>query len=1358
MSSNDDRDNLEKGLEGDRAIANNQSQNEWLNLEIYVRNNQTELLVGLDQWIQLNLISQAQVKKLCRNNLSCKLPEVEIIEVADPQPSRIDNAIAEIAPKPVAVPNILTQVFQGFLEELSIRWLLFLGIFLVVISSGVLAASQWQNFPIFGQYLILLIYTLGFWLSGFWTSKHHDLRLTSQTLTAIATLLIPINFWAISHLGLGNDSLEWLIVAVAAIILTITVWLSRLRAIRGIYYLPLYLILSYLHLGWQIPLLPLVAVYGGVILISSINYWLLLSEKHSRVNLSFVLAAWSLLLLRGLITTRYSIADYCLAIAIFAWLMATMGLASATGNKIIPSTAEITNDLRNQLAQIFSLILFVATWLTTILSGITGSTLFFWQTTAINGLAIHCLTQRLTLYWRKQDLTAIFLIGLQTLYVAKELIPDGWRREALDLSVNLSKTEYFPESVFGVTLFPYVILFVAIASWLYRREKSQLALYGEYLTLLLGIFLTCLSLANPTWRSLNLLLSTLTLAYVAQIRRRSSLIYLTHLLGLTTIVNGIDFFFPSLTKPAWGSILVLLMTLEWLIHLRQRKQGLDFNYLALFAQSSWYFGLFLSAASYSCFFAQNNPWGLVWLVTPVMLTLIARSTSRIKQRRLVTVLSCIALLVAQLLILGTWETRFIGLAIAVGLMGVNAFNLRRTLVAVIHLGFVLSLFATVFSSFVGNELVSNWYWLLIGGASILGLYQLRLYLLKTINVPKFGYISQRTAHGILGVGVESKNFKLVNKYIQAADYWAIALISVELGIISFVYPFLSVLEVGWQSSYILFTTVLLASAVLWRHRLQPTNLVLFTLTWLGSLFAVALTAIFARSSLIFAITNLVLGLLSLVVIERMARPNSAWKNLSLSYVPLIYAGLGILWRLSDFNAYTGLLTLGVAIILLNTRHRDRRVSGITSYLGFAGLSLGIYELVIYQMQSSSEGSAADALTILSLVAAAIAFIYRVGAYSIASTGGTPLWVQQFAQRGEPPQRNCFTATASRAAWLCRQQQKGTLFNLSLAKVVLVAHTHWAISSVLKIMAAGIAIETANPDLHLKLISIATSLCLGAYAVIQGKDRRSDLPQSNDWWVYVGLVEIAATLVYSRLIISRLSLFDPWRVIFTCAIALLIYQIPWKNLGWNTTPWQRTALILPALMALITAEDISYLGLLITALFYLRVAYGQKNIRWSYLSLGLIDWGIVRLVWQDNYEFIWLAGIISLSVLYVAQFDPQIKTDYTQRHRWRLFGSSIICIVALFYQPGIVPSAIACGLIFVGLGLKIRAFLFAGTITLILTAIYQLVILVLAYSFLKWVVGLLAGICSIAIAAGFEKQRDQAISQLKNYSDKLQNWQ
>ena len=265
--------------------------------------------------------------------------------------------------------------------------------------------------------------------------------------------------------------------------------------------------------------------------------------------------------------------------------------------------------------------------------------------------------------------------------------------------------------------------------------------------------------------------------------------------------------------------------------------------------------------------------------------------------------------------------------------------------------------------------------------------------------------------------------------------------------------------------------------------------------------------------------------------------------------------------------------------------------------------------------------------------------------------------------------------------------------------------------------------------------------------------------TNDWWVYVGLVEIAATIVYSRLIIDKLSLFDPWRVIFTCAVALIIYQIPWQNFGWRSTPWQRTALVIPALMALVTAEDISYLSLLVTAVFYLRIAYYQRNLRWSYISLGFINWGVIRFIWQYNAEAIWLAAILSLSILYIAQFDPDLQQNRKQRHRLRLVGSGILCLFALFYQDtGIIPSAIAIIMMIAGLGLRIRAFLFVGTITFVLTIIYQLVILVFTYSILKWIIGLLTGTIAIAIAANFESKRDRLTNSLQSYTDKLQQWQ
>ncbi|WP_019504555.1 hypothetical protein [Pleurocapsa sp. PCC 7319] len=1326
---------------GDKANRQNFPQdNSWIKLEIYVKPNQLELLNGLDRWLKLKLISEAQVKKICRQNLICALPETkEIKSVPDIEPSRPKitvKTIVKVTPK----PNIITQLWQGFLDELSIRWLLFLGIFLVVISSGVLAASQWENFPRFGQYFILLIYTLVFWGVGFWSNQQDNLKLTSQTLRAIATLLVPINFWAISQFRLGNNIWEWITITIALTTLSSISYLqfSSQKSSKHQYFLPFFLFLSFLHLGWQLNALPTIAIYGGITVISLIHYvFMLPQQKYPTTRLLFLFAAWLLLLFRELLTNEILISNYLLAIALCGWLLGTIWLTTVRKGKNIPAeeaqteAATITNTFLSNICQTISILILTGTWLLSLIAGTFQSALFFWQTVGISIVTIHLFGQRLTLYWRKRDLTAIFLIGLQTLYISKELIPPNLRTDALDLSTKISQTEYFPESVFGVTLFPYVLLFVFVATWLYRRQKLQLALYAEYLTLLLGIILTCLSFSNPTWRSLNLLFSTLTLGYVVWIRQplRIHLIYITHLLGLVTITNAIDVMLPNLSTAVWGSIFTVLAIVELFIYLHQAKQprvnwhSNRLSILNILKHSCWYVGLLLGTISYICFLSQIgtnfNPsafrWGLVWFLIPGMLTIIARYTRKIQQRRLATYLSCIGLVSVQLLVLGQPETRFTGLAIAVGIMLANAFHLRRTIVTVIHLGFSLSLVASLIESFI-----SSWNWLVVGAVMILGLYYFRQYLQQTLDTPKFSYISQRNAHGILGVGVEARSFKLIEKYIQATDYWAIALIAIDIALLSVIY--LNLTEFQVYAQYLL-TIILITGAIIWRYYQQPNHRVLYGLVWLIELLIAGLIIAVGGRSEVLAITNIILGLLSLVFMPWIVRGASPWAELNLSYVPLIYGTLGMLWRLSFYDAYSGLLTLGIALILINSRQHNNQLNLVTNYLGFAGISLGIYELVIYQMQQSSGGSAADGLTILALVAAAIAFSYRL------------------------------------SAWWYRQRHQSTIFGLSLVQIILIAHIHWAISSIFKIFAASMAIESATP--RLTTISIATSFCLGAYALIQGKDHPKNTRSNpaNDWWVYVGLVEIAATLVYSRLIISRLSLFDPWRVIFTCAVALIIYQIPWQNLGWRATPWQRVALIIPALMALVTAEDISYLSLAITAIFYLRIAYHQKNLRWSYVSLGFINWGIIRLVWQYNTEFIWLAGMIGLSILYIAQFDPHFQSHRQQRHYLRLVGTCIICVAALFYQDlGVIPSVISFSLIFIGLGLKIRAFLFAGTITLIITVIYQLVILVLAYSFLKWIVGLLTGICTIIVAAGFEKQREHLTNRLQTYANQLQGWQ
>ncbi|MFM2314352.1 MAG: hypothetical protein RLZZ04_3628 [Cyanobacteriota bacterium] len=1319
-------------------------------IQIYVEARHPELLQGLEELLLLGLINQGQVKKLARHRLSCALPTPQVVpsiptsaatnSLSNPSPlyDSLENSPEVLVPATTSTStsNTLQRVLQSFLDELSICWLLFLGIFLVVVSSGVLAASQWQNFPNFGQYLILLVYTLSFWGIGYWTGKQASLKLTSQTLTAIATLLIPINFWAMSHLGLGHNPGEWGIIVLAVSGLSLTSYVSWLQS-KGLFWLRLlFWGLSYLQLGWHMTHFPLLAIYGGIGIICLTHRQLLLPRrKYPLVDLLFVLAAWWLLLARVVITSSSFLANYSLAIAIGAWLIATIYLTQARKTKAIAlkrrGTA-MTGAFVGKVGKICCIILFLLSWLVSINAGLVQSSLYFWQTIGISGLAMQLFSQHLTLYWCKADLTALFLVGLQTFYVCKELIPPGFRNQATDLLLGIGKTEYFPESILSVTLFPHIILWVFITSWLYQQPKKQLAKHSEFLTLILGIVLTYLSLTNPIWRSLNLLLSTLTLGYVARIRQptRISLVLATFLLGLITLINGIAVIFPDLNQGWWGCIFLGLMVMVWGFYLTQIKHKRQRSrVLTQTKQGCWYSGLCFSAISYSCFSAANSPYGgLLWLITPLMLSLIAKYTPHLRQRRLATAIGCIALIFTQLLVFNQLGARLLALVIATGLMFVNTFNLRRTSITMIHLGVAIALIVSLFAPLIGDSWRDYQPWLSLGGTIILLLYWLRLALLETSDAPKFGYISQRSAFGILGVGKETRNFKLISKYLQGADYWAIALITLELLVLSGVYFWLPRLELDRHYGHYLVATSLLIVGIFWRYRQQPNNLVLYTITWLGGMLAGEFIRLFTSSSLVLATSNIILGLIALVVVVLLAESNTPWARLNLSYIPLVYAILGICWRLSSFNAYTGLITLGAAMIFLNTQQRQAKINRLVKYLGFAGISGGIYELVIYQMLSIPGTVITKGLTILSLATMAIALSYRL------------------------------------IFWWYQKREFTTLFNLSLSQGLLIPHLHWGISSILQIF-AGIIILAKNhlPSNVLIVVSIAISLCLGTYAVFQGRNINPVARiQQNDWWVYIGLGEIAATLVYGRLIISKLGLVDLWYlngyIAFTCAIACLMYQIPWQNFGWRVTPWQQVALILPAVMVLVTAADIANFSLVLTALFYLCIAYLQRNIRWSYPSLGLMNWLAIKLIGQHHTPSMLVAGIISLSMLYIAQFDPNLQRHRHLRHYLRLLGSSIFCVTALLEQPGIVPGVIAFCFIFIGLGLRIRAFLFTGTITLIVTVLHQLIILLFTYSFLKWVVGLLTGISSIAIAARFENKRDRLVDQLKNYRDQLQGWQ
>ncbi|NJN75172.1 MAG: hypothetical protein HC796_01555 [Synechococcaceae cyanobacterium RL_1_2] len=299
---------------------------------------------------------------------------------------------------------------------------------------------------------------------------------------------------------------------------------------------------------------------------------------------------------------------------------------------------------------------------------------------------------------------------------------------------------------------------------------------------------------------------------------------------------------------------------------------------------------------------------------------------------------------------------------------------------------------------------------------------------------------------------------------------------------------------------------------------------------------------------------------------------------------------------------------------------------------------------------------------------------------------------------------------------------------------------------------------------LKAIAVAVSACLGLYAIIQARSMDSDGNYGNDWWVYIGLVELAGTVLYGRLIWNNLGLLDPWRVVIVCGVALFIYQLPWQSWGWRVDPWHRTAIAIPALSILTGTAETSYLSLFAVALYYGRLAYTQQNIRWSYLSVGFVDWALFNW-WgaQGLVSPVFYSSVLGLSLLYIAQFDTAFTQSQQRstRHNLRTIAMVIICVPALLFEQdygGIVPIAIGLIATLVGLGLQIRALLFVGTTTFILAASYQLLIVFLDYAFLKWVMGLMLGITIIFVAANFERSREQIILFMENWLDRLQQWQ
>jgi hypothetical protein len=1307
----------------DRSKIMAASPNKSIKIELQVWAMQPELLDGLDHLLRLGLISEEQVQQVCQTHLTCALPELldlptnetdfvpivnDFVPVEAPQPERRGDRIApDASGQAVAFESpsrLIPRALSSLMAEISVIWLLFLGVFLVVVSSAVLAASQWRNFPPLGQYGILLGYTLLFWGASIWAERSPNLQATSRMLQIATLLIIPVNFWMMDGFRLWQSPIGIGLAAIAALILSFII-LRLLRTESRNLQLN-YLGLSWLHWGWALPNVPLVATYLGVTGTAALLFrWQPTKAEPGQVHPGLVAIAFGGLLLIGRAWLRAGVpfSHLGLAVGISGWLLVWLAQRA-------------THPLWGKLGAGLLLL----GWLGTV----TETTP--WQAVAIGGLASWLLIDRLRQTWQRIDLLMLFGVGLVTWALSWRLLPAAFLETVENLVRQWSNgLGSIQPGVLWV--FPYLWLVLWAARRLQRSPQPELANLVEKLALVTGIAIAPLAIWNSLLRSLYFSLAAVTLAALLSQHRQTSrtLVYLTHATSLAALLTWVNWGFPNLENIPWALIFLAIGVAEW--SFCGWAQHPDWQ------QSSWFLGLALAALSYpllldeafsalpttnwGLFTAQAN-WGLLWLVVPAGLSVLS-FRANFSRLRLAALLGIVAVLLAQLLTLWQVEPFLIGSAAGTVILVMISQRLPKLAVTLLTVGLGL-----MFATTAAYQIFKARFELLLWGAIVLIL----LGFLRIWATDRGTPLTQKyaVAFNRWGVTVATFNLILITGGVLLANLF------VETGGVllpnSFVNAnsaeFVEPLERG-----ALVTALGIGFLYLWR---RLSNLGFYGLAWAFELLiAVQATRIEQRLTFL-AMANIVMGLLVLIVGDSFA-PRVRWEARhqrshpiasnkvtvrensfrfsSWHVIPMLYAVLGFTLAHHKFVATTGLYTAAAGLILTGVGRRQKNLKPFT-LLGLVGVSAGAFELLIHWLGQFSGGSAGDGLTLLGLLAGMIALFYRL----------TTRWLR---------------------LWL----------HLRRTELYWFAHWHWAGGSAIALSALILGLSTNGLWLWVGNMAV-----LAGYAIWQGRRQSS--------WVYVGFFQASFAIQFWLEEFVAIPALTAWAGAIAAGFALVIYQLPWQRWGWFSKPWKISAMVLPAIVTVLTASATGVPSLLLVGGFYAWIAKLENQVRLSYLSVGLAVWAGLRWLDEQNLtQPLWYATLLTTTLLFVAQVEPILQpvNRKEQRHWLRCLAIGLFCLTALYqagtdFWQGLWAIGLGIGLVLAGLGLRVRALLYVGTLTFIGKVLHQLWLFINDNSLLLWALGIALGLLLIWLAATFEARRGQAIAFVRHWVSELEAWE
>ncbi|MGB3299231.1 MAG: hypothetical protein WBA76_13250 [Phormidesmis sp.] len=1277
---------------------------------------QQHLLAGLDSWVELGLLSEVQVRELAQAMSQPILPAAAIpagnVPAADEDSATNRQTVAdEILPKAAPKVSRAARALRSLLEEISVVWLLFLGVFLVVVSSGLLAASQWQSFSPVGQYAILLAYTLVFWGASLWAQRQEALQATAKMLALTVMLLIPINFWMMDAVGLRNTPVGIGVGILSALLLSCL--LSRLLSDRANQLNAIGL--SWLHFGWIAggwAFWPMAATYLGTVGTAANLAYQDSHVEDSHLERSPQTAAsrarafdWLalslsvlMLLFRSLVVVQVPPHQLGLAAGICGWLLVWLNRRRASRETPVG------------LWQWAGFGLLLLGWAIAI-----GQQPPL-QAIAISGLTLWLIWDRLKLSWQKEYLLALIGVAGQTYWLLSGVIPPSTRDTLLaQLAQRLSSQPVSKVEWMSLGFLPFVWGLLWFARRLRHWHQPALSRLTEGVALAMGISLTVFSAGTRFTLAANLLLLAITLFAVVRRRPRIEgfMVTLAHAFGLGAITAVIHYFQPNLAILTWAYILLFSGLAELALHLLLRSDR--------WRQNTWGAGLCLFSLSYM---ALVESWSLgpdwIWLVVPIALTFVANQPRALHPAGLAKLTLLAAMLQTP------WLSSF-PVAIASFAIG--------TLCLLINSRVWQSRWAALFTVGSGVACITSLAWhlmdlLSVDEAHLLAVWALEiwaLWLLARMLVRQGGRLSvlyqsaARAWGAVLMVGL-----------LLLGTLWAGADLGNGLA---------SAGDEATGVRYMLLATTLLIAALLESIRYRPAEWRYWSLAWAIEVTVVLGLNLRGVNLNGIAVATLALGIVSQILADVWVLRRSPYRA-SWHAIPVLYAGLGVLLGHGQVGAQlgaqlgsqSGLFTIFAGAIAIGIGRRQASLNPL-SYIGLAALSLGAYELLIYRMLQASGGRAGDGFTLLALLALLIALVERF----------CSPWLLRYMLIPAKGLRR-----VAHAHWLL-----SSLLALAAAAAGLSQPKGIALWTGIALLLAGYALMTGNrrcsPQTFVSNHTVWTGIGIVEVLLCAVHNRLVWLPDRTFLVTWGGIVACVMSFAIYQLPWERWGWpLRPWQ--------LLARSLPLAVLGVaisDRVPTQ-SLLIVGAFYAWMAKQRdqvrLSYLSVLLFDWALLRYLDEQG--------------------WLTALAFSLVAGV---SLLYVAEVEPYFRGlagdlspdgfKRQQRHWLRSLASGLMGITALYQAESDRPLllyaaitlALCTGLILAGLALKVRAFLYVGTGTFVLQIIRVLWRFINDNSLLLWAVGIVLGLAFIWVAATFESRRGQVTHRLESWNAALQSW-